>query len=134
MTYSDLYGAVMFDENNLKAGPKFIRMRDDLDWLQKIIECDCIDIPKRYIGTTEYRIICDGSGLLKERKPTAFGGPTPIVGTIIFTNYTEGGESFRDLTENEEDKIVENLGMRDNGDIVAINVTLRPRYNVGVII
>lgn len=103
------------------------KLTDDLDRIQKLIGCDCIDIPRRYIGDTEFRIIVDDSGLLKERAPTAYGENPPLVGTIIFTNYTEDGENFRDLTEEEIAVIEDNLGQNtDNGDVVVLNVKMRP--------
>lgn len=120
------YIAVIVREHN-KKGPMVFKLTDDLDRIQKLIGCDCIDIPRRYIGDTEFRIIVDDTGLLKERAPTAYGENPPLVGTIIFTNYTEDGENFRDLTEEEIAVIEDNLGQNtDNGDVVVLNVKMRP--------
>lgn len=62
---------------------------DSLGVIHDIIECDCVDMPTRYVGGRPYVFICDDSGLLRERDVTAvgpcIGGQFPIrlVGTLI---------------------------------------------------
>lgn len=125
------YIAAIVREGDKKRPSTFL-LTDDLDRIQKLIGCDCVDIPRRYIGDTEFRIIVDDCGLLKERKPTAYGEDPPLVGTIILTNYTEDGESFRDLTEEEIQAIEDNLAITETGEIVVANVKLRPKTMHGI--
>ena len=127
------YIAVYFDEDRLVKGPQIINMPDDLNAIQGFIDTDCVDMPRRYIGDTEYRVIVDDSGLLKDRRPTAYGEEIPLVGSIIFTNFTKDGENFRDLTEDEIENIINHLGQRtDTGEIVAMYVTTRPVHYYGL--
>lgn len=51
----------------LKEGctePKVKVIDDDLQNLKKLIGCDTIDIPRKYINNRPFRIICDDCGLL----------------------------------------------------------------------
>lgn len=126
------YTAVIIREGD-KKGPMVFKITDDLDRIEKLIGCDIVDITHRFIGDTMYRIIVDDEGLLKGRKPTAYGEEPPLVGTIIFTNFAEDGMNFRDLTVEEIETINQNLLLSPKtGDVVVGNVKFRPIKSLGI--
>jgi len=82
--------------------PQVISFPDDWKALATIIEAEYIELTRRYIGDTLFTIICDESGLMKERRITAWGSQKDfIVGSIIVTKLDEEGENYVDLTDEE---------------------------------
>lgn len=43
-----------------------VEIPDELDEFYKILNCDCIDIVVRWIGSKLFNIVCDDEALLKE--------------------------------------------------------------------
>lgn len=127
MTNEKRYHGVIISD---KAGmpPGTIEFLDDLDALHKLLACRTLDIPRRYVGGMEYRIILDDEGALKPRPVTGvhFDGGYFLFGTLLFTNYTADGNDFRDLTEIEVANIADHIQYDLNGRAVVTGLTFRP--------
>lgn len=132
MTELPRFKAVFLKESG--SIPVTLNVTDDLDILQEMIGCDCIDIARRYIGNVEYRVIVDDCGLLKGRRPTAYGERTAqgdympvLVGSLIITKYNGRGDAFRDLTDSEIKNVFDNIMFRNEDETaILVNVTGRP--------
>lgn len=101
-------GVIVFDDGRK---PGTINFLDNLKYLCEKIGCHTLDIPRRYVGGMEYRVIVDDTGLIDGRPITAIHSDSNavLVGTLIFTNYTVDGEDFRDLTQAEIDNIARHI-------------------------
>jgi len=64
-------------------------LKDDLPTFYDVLNCDCIDITTRYVGTQAFSIICDDEGLLKDPQPLPtlydVSGRPMIVGNVFIT-------------------------------------------------
>ena len=65
MTIERTYRVVIVLEGS-KQAPIEAEISDRLETFYDIIKpvCRCVDMPKRYIGTTEYRVIVDDCGAI----------------------------------------------------------------------
>lgn len=111
--------AILFKPKD--GGAKVIDLTQDLTEIYNLLEVDCIDIVKRYIGGKAFQIICDDEGLLKRKPiPSAvdFDGKTVLVGNLILCGgrVTSGGD-MTGLTDEEIRLIKDNvcLALDQNG-------------------
>lgn len=111
--------AILFKPKD--GGAKVIDLTQDLTEIYNLLEVDCIDIVKRYIGGKAFQIICDDVGLLKRKPiPSAvdFYGKTVLVGNLIICGgrVTSDGD-MTGLTDEEIRFIKDNvcLALDHNG-------------------
>lgn len=90
---------VLLDVN---AGTAELRtIPDTLDSLYKHLNCTCIDIITRRIGSRLYTITCDDECLLKDDpRPSALnvGGEVALVGSLLITAYEPGSPELESLS------------------------------------
>ena len=127
------YRGLLFEEGSC-GSPKVISFPDDWKSMASIIGAEYIELTRRYVGDTLFTIVADDSGRLKERRITAWGSPKDfIVGSIIVTKLDEEGEDYVDLSDDDIDVILENLGInQDTLEIVLNNIAFHPRNLYGV--
>lgn len=100
--------------------PQIIDVPEEMHECAKIIKADICNLIRRYIDDVELYIIVDDCGLLTDRAPTAYGDDV-LVGDIIFTqieNPGEYNEHFRDLTDDEINKITSKITRRQHGIMI----------------
>ena len=78
---------------------------DDLEKVRELINCDCIDIVQRKIGTRAYNIICDDEALLKQGPiMSTFNFKTfqpDIFGNVLICSGEINGDELVSLTAEE---------------------------------
>lgn len=93
---------VLLDVN---AGTAELRtIPDTLQDLYRALDCSCIDIITRRIGTRLFTIVCDDEGLLcGQPKPSAFmaSGDLALVGNLLITAHVPGSPELEDLSQEE---------------------------------
>lgn len=93
-------------------------MASELDEYYNLIGCDTIDIVRRRIGGKYFDIICDDEALLKpEPIPTMFDtDKQPIIfGNVIIAGEADAMGEMTDLTNEDIELIIENLGILSIG-------------------
>jgi hypothetical protein len=83
---------------------------DEVEDLQKSIDCRCFDITRRKIGGTYYDIVCDDEGLFREAPvPSAVNsdGEVMLVGNLFICRHK--GSNLASLTDKDMARIAENL-------------------------
>lgn len=141
MTLADLpkYRVVIVWEGSTDP-PMDTEIPDSLNVFQAITlpNNGCVDMPRRYIGTTEYMVIVDDCGAIDERLPMGFGtDPNDphswLFGTLIFCQVDDEGESLRSLTDDEVANIYDNLSqVVEDGRIVVSNLRFHPNIYLGL--
>lgn len=87
---------------------------NELEDYYRLMEIDCIDIVTREIGGKLYDIICDDEALLKEKPiPTVLDTENMpmIFGNIIVAGLADETGNMTDLTDEDIDRITDNLGL-----------------------
>lgn len=83
---------------------------DDVDELQKIIDCRCFDIPRRKIGGNYFDIVCDDEGLFRDPPtPSAVSpdGEVMLVGNLFICRHK--GANLASITDDDVKLIKDNL-------------------------
>ena len=85
-------------------------INDDVDELQKIVDCRCFDIAHRKIGGKYYDIICDDEGLFRDKPtPSAVNsnGEVMLVGNLFICRHK--GPNLTSLTDRDVEAIKDEL-------------------------
>lgn len=90
--------ALVFDVVNDEF--KEVTITDTLSDYYEMTNCDCIDMPNRFVGNRLYTIVCDDEGMLKGAYVSAMdcdNNKSPderaiLVGNLIFLRQTYDGD------------------------------------------
>lgn len=98
MTNRQITG-VLLDVNAGTA--ELLTIPDTLEDLYKHLNCSCIDIVTRRIGSRLFTIVCDDEGLLKAApRISAFtaGGDVALVGNLLIVSYDPDSPELESLS------------------------------------
>ena len=86
---------------------KTIRIARDLEEYYRLIGCDTVTMPMRYIGGKQFIIIADDEGTFrKDCRVSAMNGDEPmLVGNLLVVAF-DGVEDIRGLTKEEADHVL----------------------------
>ena len=86
---------------------KTIRIARDLEEYYRLIGCDTVTMPMRYIGGKQFIIIADDEGTFrKDCRVSAMNGDDPmLVGNLLVVAF-DGVEDIRGLTREEADHVL----------------------------
>lgn len=103
-----LLRGVLVDVENETVG--IVEIKDELDEFYRILNCTCIDITVRRIGSNkQYRIVCDDEALCKgEPKISAvdYYGQVQLCGNLFIVGGEIDDGNLTSLTEDEAQRIL----------------------------
>ena len=96
---------------------KTIRIARDLEEYYRLIGCDTVTMPMRYIGGKQFIIIADDEGTFrKDCRVSAMNGDEPmLVGNLLVVAF-DGVEDIRGLTREEADHVLRHTKGRGRMD------------------
>lgn len=96
---------------------KTIRIARDLEEYYRLIGCDTVTMPMRYIGGKQFIIIADDEGTSrKDCRVSAMNGDEPmLVGNLLVVAF-DGVEDIRGLTKEEADHVLRRIKGRGRMD------------------
>lgn len=96
---------------------KTIRIARDLEEYYRLIGCDTVTMPMRYIGGKQFIIIADDKGTFcKDCRVSAMNGDEPmLVGNLLVVAF-DGVEDIRGLTKEEADHVLRHIKGRGQMD------------------
>ena len=95
---------VIYLNVNDNEAPEVLDIPDDINTFYKLIQCTCIDIPRRKIGEKFFNIICDDEGLFVESPKISAVNKyyqTQLVGNLIICSGEIDEENLTGLSEEE---------------------------------
>lgn len=96
---------------------KTIRIARDLEEYYRLIGCDTVTMPMRYVGGKQFIIIADDEGTSrKDCRVSAMNGDEPmLVGNLLVVAF-DGVEDIRGLTKEEADHVLRHIKGRGRMD------------------
>lgn len=94
--------------------PTTLTIEDDLKAYQTLIECDSIDIVRRFIGGKQYTIVCDDEGLLKEHpiiSAVTKDGIVALVGNLVIAGLPNDEGELTSLTDKDVKEILREIAI-----------------------
>ena len=111
---------VLVDVENKKV--EKIKIDDSLQELYRVLDCKCIDIVPRKIGSQKFNIVYDDEGMFKKNPKISalnFAREAMFVGNLLIVsgNVSWDGE-LQSLTETEATYVMENVQLFDNSPVL----------------
>ncbi len=91
---------------------KVVEFKDDIDNIDKLVECSCFDIIDRYAGIEKCVFIVDDEGLLKNKRLSLVEkhGKEKLFGNILIVKRDNNDPSlFRGLNNGEISNIMQHF-------------------------
>lgn len=99
--YVDVYGS---------GKAKVIRIKRNLQEYYRLLHCNTVDMPFRWVDGKQFVFICDDEGLFRsDCRPSARrGSEVMLVGNLLIVAF-DGKEDIRGLTRKEAQHIMKNV-------------------------